>query len=286
MTINIAFDFRTDTPPGCDPDIRSPTLRRYHCLLWSKRLPGGETFGLAERGYYLYHHSELGEFTLSSDAVMPCFLRYPAALQPIREQDPPQVHHDFAKLGYTIGGMMIWPAIRIDGKWTINQARGCLKNIADRFDLTLESIRRHYLDQWSPLAPTLSRYADYFALFRDYRGFVDFFLLDDLVADDGSVKFFMPFDNFGPPGSAIPKDLDTYREFRRRSTEFIQARNHRIGVWAASHLRPGATGGSATDDLLMPGLADDLSRVGIDDVAADSVLDVLDAVARDRAGSE
>jgi hypothetical protein len=42
------------------------------------------------------------------------------------------------------------------------------------------------------------------------------------------VKFLMPFDNFGPPGSAVPKALDTYREFRRRSIEFIEARNHRI----------------------------------------------------------
>ena len=237
MTIDITFNFTTDTPPGRNPDIRSPTLRRYHRLLWSKPLPSGPTFELSERGYYLYHRSELGEFTLSSDAVMQTFIRWPPALQPIRDQDSPQVHEAFFTMGYTIGAMMISPADRIDG-WTINQARGCLKNIADRFDLTLESIRRYYLDQWSPLARTLSRYADYFALFRDYRGFVDFFLLDDLVADDGSVKFFMPFDNFGPPGSAIPKDLDTYREFRRRSMAFIAERNQRIGDWAASHLPP------------------------------------------------
>ena len=40
MTIDIAFDFRTDAG-GKDPDAYSPTLRRYHRLLWSKRLPGG-----------------------------------------------------------------------------------------------------------------------------------------------------------------------------------------------------------------------------------------------------
>ncbi len=54
------------------------------------------------------------------------------------------------------------------------------------------------MDQDSPLAPTLSRYADFFALFGDFRGYVSFFLLDDLVTDDGSVKFFMPFDDFRP----------------------------------------------------------------------------------------
>lgn len=38
MNIDTAFDFRTDTPPGRDPDSHSPTLRRYHQLLWSKPL--------------------------------------------------------------------------------------------------------------------------------------------------------------------------------------------------------------------------------------------------------
>ena len=34
--IDIAFDFRSDTPAGKDPDAVSPTLRRYHQHLWSK----------------------------------------------------------------------------------------------------------------------------------------------------------------------------------------------------------------------------------------------------------
>ena len=49
----------------------------------------------------------------------------------------------FMAISYTIGGMMVFPGNRIEGKWTINQARGCLKTISDRFDLTLECIRRH-----------------------------------------------------------------------------------------------------------------------------------------------
>ena len=55
---------------------------------------------------------------------------------------------------------------------------------------------------------------------------MSFFLLDDLVNDDLSVKFFMPFDDFRPP--AVPNDVGAYREYRRRSIEFIEARNHRI----------------------------------------------------------
>ena len=93
-------------------------------------------------------------------------------------------------------------------------------------DLTLECIRRYYVQQDSPLAPVLSRYADFFRLFGDFRGYVSFFLLEDLVTDDGGVRFFMPFDDFR--SAAVPKDVGTYAEYRRRSIEFIEARNDRV----------------------------------------------------------
>ena len=68
--IDTAFDFRSDTPPGLDPDTYSPTLRRYHQLLWSKPLPGGVPFVLdITTPRYLHHLSELGEFWLSSDTA-------------------------------------------------------------------------------------------------------------------------------------------------------------------------------------------------------------------------
>ena len=95
---------------------------------------------------------------------------------------------------------MIFPGNRIDGKPTINGARGFTGQIADRFDLTSECIRRHYRDEASPLGGTLARCHDFFALFQYFEGYVDFFLLQDLVgADDSAIKFFMPFDDFNTP---------------------------------------------------------------------------------------
>jgi hypothetical protein len=41
---------------------------------------------------------------------------------------------------------------------TINKARGTNRKIEDRFDLTLEYIRRHYAGADRPLAGVLSRY--------------------------------------------------------------------------------------------------------------------------------
>jgi hypothetical protein len=79
----------------------------------------------------------------------------------------------------------------------------------------------------APFVETLARYRDFFALFEDFRGYVEFFILQDLVAHDYSaVRFFMSFDNFNSPSK--PTDRDTYKEYRRLSVEFIEARNCRI----------------------------------------------------------
>lgn len=225
MIIDTAFDFRTDAS-GKDPDSHSPTLRRYHRQLWSKELPSGTIFELSEStpGVYLHHRSAVGEFFLSSDSVIQSFTRW-TSLQPITTQFQESENEAFRSIGYTIGGMMVFPGNRIDGKATINGARGLNRSIADRFDLTLECIRRHYLGQANPLASTLSLYADFFALFGNFRNYVSYFLLDDLIIDD-QVQFFMPFDDFRTP--SVPQDVPTYAEYRRRSIEFIHARNDRI----------------------------------------------------------
>ncbi len=66
LTIDTKFNFHAD-----DPDSKSPTLKRYHRLLWSKPLPNGTKFNLLDHksGVYLYHKSELGECFLGSDAI-------------------------------------------------------------------------------------------------------------------------------------------------------------------------------------------------------------------------
>jgi len=238
LIIDTMFDFRTDTPPGKDPDSHGPTLRQYHQLLWSRPLASGVLFELDATipGFYLLHRSALGQFELSSDAVMASYTRH-IAMAHIIAQLHEEEHAEFNTLGYTIGGMMVFPSNRVDGKMTINGARGFLPRIADRMDLTLESIRRHYRGEPSPLAATLTRYANFFALFGDFVGYVDFFLLQDLVTADGTtVRFFMPFDDFNAP--AMPRDAETYREFRRLSIEFIEARNRRIAPWSTRPREP------------------------------------------------
>lgn len=226
--IDTSFDFRSDTPPGKDPDAFSPTLRRYHRLLWSKPLPRGVVFELVDTTprVYLHHRSEMGEFFLSSDAVIPSFTREPKVAH-IIDQMPKEELDEFNTIGYTIGGMMLFPANRIGRKMTINGARGLHPLIKDRFDLTVECIRRHYRNESNPLAETLKRYADFFGLFEDFRGYVEFFLLQDLVTDSFSrVKFFLPFDDFNT--SPLPASREEYVAYKQLAIEFIQARNRRI----------------------------------------------------------
>ena len=235
--IDTTFDFRSDTPPGQDPDACSPTLRRYHQFLWSKPLPDGTPFELdVTTPYaYLHHLSEVGEFFLTSDAVIPTFTRW-RIMKHITEQIPEAENEAFRTLGYTIGGMMVFPGNQVDGKQTINAARGMHPQIRDRFDLTLECIRRYYRGEPNnPLRDTLARYADFFRLFGDLAGYVDFFHLQDLVDEASStVKFFTPFGDFGE--WVLPASLDAYLRYRRRAMEFIESRNRRIAAY--QRLRP------------------------------------------------
>lgn len=226
--IDIGFDFRTDTPPGKDPDSYSPTLRSYHKFLWSKPLPNGKLFELIDTkpGVYLYHHSEIGEFFLSSDSAIHSFSKW-SSMAHIMSQFKDGEIEAFRSLGYTMGGMMLFPGNRIDGKATLNGARGFHPLIKDRIDLTLECIRRFYNGEANPLQDVLSRYSEFFTLFENFKGYVDFFLLQDLVNKDYSaVEFFMPFKNFQTP--AVPKTFESYCSYKEQAIYFVNKRNQRI----------------------------------------------------------
>ena len=225
---------RTDAG-GRDPDSHSKTLRRYHQLLWSKPLPNGAQFDLDTK---LHHTSTLGQYWLASDNIVHTYSSWvqPAHLVEIIGQVPAAEVTAFRDLACTVGGYLVFPAqVRVDGRWrrSINQSRGMHPRIRDRFDLTLECIRRHYEGRPSPLTGALGPYADFFALFGDFTGYVDHFLLNDLVEDDrDEVRFFTAFDDFA--SSPLPAgNVSKYREYMKRSMDFVRARNERITDYAA-----------------------------------------------------
>jgi len=225
--IDIDFDFRSDTPQGKDPDIFSHTLRSYHKSLWSKKLPNSILFNLedSKKDIYLYHYSECGEFFLSSDSIIQSFSRW-ESMRHITSQIKEEIE-EFVSIGYTIGGMIIFPSNRVDGKNTINGARGFHPLIRDRIDLTLECIQRFYNNEVSPLTDVLNRHSNFFNIFKSFKNYIEFFSMQDLVSEDFSeIKFFMPFDNFKSP--AAPTTIESYKYYKNNSINFVKKRNNRI----------------------------------------------------------
>ena len=117
---------------------------------------------------------------------------------------------------------------------TINGARGFNRKIADRFDLTLECIRMHYQRLEHPLEETFTSPINkfFFSLFIDFKGYVDFFLLQDLVDSQyDKVSFFTqvekPFIK-----SPLPETAAEYREYKTNTLEFVRRRNQRIREWS------------------------------------------------------
>lgn len=236
--IDTTFDVRSDAG-GKDPDSHSRTLRRFHQLLWSKPLPNGALFELDAK---LHHASDLGEFWLSSDAITHTYSAWerPARLVEIVRHVPDPEMTAFYDLGCTVGAYLAFPTmVYVDGKWrrSINQSRGIHPRIRDRFDLTLECIRRHYAGTDSPLTGALAWHGDFFGLFGSFAGYVDHFLLNDLVTDDyGSVRFLKDFDDF--VSDPLPAaSYAEYRTYMRRSMQFIRSRNMRIAGYSATTLQ-------------------------------------------------
>jgi hypothetical protein len=230
MKININFDFNIDSN-GLDPDSHSPTLKSYHKILWSKALPSGSTFELTDNPpvkYLAYKNSKI-QIDLSSDSIANSYMKskaYPIASL-VNEIDANLVS-SFRKLNSTIGGYILFPSQRVGGLMNINGSRGFSRLIADRFDLTLECIRLYYQSKTSPLYMVLDRYEKFFRLFKNFEGYVDFFLLNDLVNPDYSVNFFLPrAENFSKVG--YPLDKEEYLLYRENSMEFVSNRNKRIG---------------------------------------------------------
>ncbi len=225
MLIDINFNFYSDAGGG-DPDITSPTLRKYHKILWSKPLPNGSIFDLSQdqKNAYLYHNSDLGEFILGSDAITHSY-KNQKRKNWIIKQIPNEVD-EFLNTGSTIGAYTIFPKKKIDNKFTINQARGVNHFIDDRFDLTLECIRLFYLDQNSPLYDTFLRYKNFFNLFENFNGYVNFFLLEDLIDEKQNIKFYLPFDGFKTHPSFT--SVDEYLFYKAGVMNFIKSRNKRI----------------------------------------------------------
>ncbi len=238
MNIDITFDFTTDTPKywdnfwndnvlgggGADPDAVSKTLQNYHQLLWSKPLPNGDHMNLAsgKGGNYLTWKN----FRFGSDSILASFryVRYREMLEEVSKTIPKykEFIESFIHKTYTIGGSIIFPKEN-----SINRARGVNPFIKDRWDLTLECIRKYYKNEDSPLYETLVMNKEFFDLFVDFKGYVDFFFLQDCVSEDYKTVIFWIGDG-DLSKNPMPKSVDEYLLWIDKQLDFVSKRNKRI----------------------------------------------------------
>ena len=237
--MNVNYDFTGDTPGywenfwtgrnglgqgKLDPDTFSPTLREYHKILWSRELPNGEHMVLEEdtSGYLQWNGMRF-----SSDNIAASF-RYERCRKLLEsvESDMDDYHafiEDFIHKTYTIGGSIIFPRHRN----SINQIKGTNRYIADRWDLTLECIRRYYAGEESPISWCLEQDREFFDLFVDFKGYVEFFFLQDSVSKDFS-KVVRWIDTELFERDPFPRDSEEYDFWISKNVEFVRMRNMRI----------------------------------------------------------
>lgn len=213
---------------GCDPDSSSPILRAYHRKLWSRTLPNGESMELMEGTPYEY--LTWNGMRFGSDSILASFRyrRYKPMLDQVAAIIPDyrKFVENFLHKSYTIGGMMIFPK----RKMGINQARGCNPFIRDRWDLTMECISRHYNHEDNPLENTLKEDDNFFYLFNDFKGFVDFFFLQDCVSEDyNSVIFWEGDGEFRK--QPLPRTPEEYIKYIEAELDFVAKRNGRIASY-------------------------------------------------------
>ena len=166
------------------------------------------------------------EFVLSSDSIGHTYRKWDE-MKDIVKQISPDEMDSFLTLCTSVGGYVIFPAKKVNNQFTINQSRGINKRICDRWDLTLECIRLYYSNQPNPLSKTLANYASFFNLFVDFKGYVQYFLMQDLVSKDyNSVNFYLPHNEFDL--NPIPKSVKEYRSYKKNVMTFITKRNLRI----------------------------------------------------------
>lgn len=239
--IDVWFDFTSDTldywdgfwqrndglgAGKYDPDSKSGAMQLFHRLLWNKELPNGEKMNLqySARDYLTWNGIKF-----SSDSITSTFRYYnmKTIIEEVAEDmdDYKSFMESTLRKLYTIGGEMILPS---SGS-SINTARGFHPRIKDRWDLTLECIRRFYINEESPLSKVLNDPVNkhFFSLFVDFKGFVDFFFFQDCVSEDYS-KVFLKYDSPLFESYPLPKTKHDYLDYINKELDFVAKRNNRI----------------------------------------------------------
>ena len=229
---DVSFCFYDEEGYERDADAESRILQAMHARLWSKELPSGDVLDWKPDTGTLTLSAELAGGTtlwVSSDTIATTHANYRGVRELYSGLDAGE-RDRIERALYTIAGFIVFPVHR----QSLNQVRGTKWQIRDRFDLTLECIRRHYLaTDENPLARVLAEDAGFFALFgggqEGFENYVEFFLLQDL-SDGWTIGW---FDGSGDPNwdfttPPLPDSASSYRQYLDNVVTFVTRRNARI----------------------------------------------------------
>lgn len=214
-----------------DPDCgknRSKLLQEHLCLLYGiKPLKGLKCDIESYDGYnYLYLNEEM---RFGCDSIANVMTPHNESIS--KYLDSSELIRYYTIMN-SIGGKIIFPK----HKKSINQYRGAQwkKYIGDRFDYTLECIRRYYKPSekygWYPLKDVIDNDKDFFNKFKSFNEYVKFFFLDDLIDETENIKFFLGENcdiDFNTT-EAIPCDCEKWKLLYDKTIAFAKDRTKRI----------------------------------------------------------
>lgn len=190
---------KNGVPEGKDPDKYSKLLKEYHICLWSSREVKKCKFILKNgNSNKMILNTGEHEIIFTPDSITNIFQNSNRKYNSRKELEIVEEHYnidsdikkyvdEFNNIDYTIGSSLIFPT-RIDNQsigWTLNRTRGISYKIHDRIDLTLKCIKMYYENnsEYNPLLDCIKKNRVFFDLFDNFKEYVDFFFLNDLVDD-------------------------------------------------------------------------------------------------------
>lgn len=220
--------------PYADPDAKCEELREMHYRLYNRyALYINRPFSFEKKyplsfseGRYFYL-LENGSCRLGSDTMNSSYLYYEALKNIKSEMEKcgrnaeAEIEKYRKNIIYRPGNFIVFPK---NSSNSINTVRGCCGKIKDRFDLTLDCIKKQYADKDNPLSWVLRKHwEDFFDRFNGFNEYINFFMLEDYLDEKDNVVRFI--DN---KYHILPQTLEEYDEYIRRISAVIEKRTKRI----------------------------------------------------------
>ena len=194
----------------------------------------------------IYWHRTTGKMPKVMEKIKECIEdaeKHEKYCSEIKERDYKTFIRSYLEQANTIGGFMIFPRHYC----SINQMRGMSDKIQDRFDLTLECIRRAYKNNdfnnlfcGNPLFDSFGCDAKFFRMFGSFENYIKFFCLEDWVNENCTAVYDLLSENGAKeliewPEEILPCDYKDEEEqiikwwtFYKNIMSRLSKRNQRI----------------------------------------------------------